>query len=198
MRQRQSNVGQCVIQALQGSLFCLVISLSAAVSVTNAAVLTVKTAVTEGSCQLSVPSAMTFSGQVPAQFARNNWTADLKPLRVTVSDCQGMPGVTQRPAIKVTGSTLASRTMIFSEASSQATNAGFMLREGEFTRLDSFYTEDTAPGGSIPTGAFSYEGEPGKTMNEGDRMYTLGFVSAGVLPSYGQVNARLTFTFLYH
>ncbi|MEA5217582.1 fimbrial protein [Enterobacter cloacae] len=164
----------------------------------DAAELTVKTAVTEGSCQLSVPSAMTFSGQVPAQFVRHHWTADLKPLRVMVSDCQGTPGVTQRPGIQVTGETLPSHPGIFSDATSQATHAGFMLREGQYTRLDSFYTEDTGPGGSIPGGGFSYEGETGTVMNTGERVYTLGFVSDGVAPTYGQVTARLTFTFLYH
>jgi len=185
-------------QALQNKMFFIMFCLIGMAGSVNAAMLTVKTAVTEGSCQLSVPSMMTFTGQVPAQFARNNWTAEVKPLRVTISDCQGTPGTTQRPGIQVTGSTLAGNPTIFSEASSQATHAGFMLREGRFTRLDSFYTQETAPGGSIPDGGFSYEGEPGKVMDEGERTYTLGFVSAGVVPAYGQVNARLTFTFLYH
>lgn len=183
------------VRVLSSVLLLVCISAESQTAGAAGNVLTVTSAVVEGSCVLNAPESMQFLGVLPEDFAQNGWTAAIQPLVVTVESCDGQGGGALSPALQVSGATLSEANYIFSDPTSPS-HSGFMLREGTYTgKLSDFYSATEA----IKDKQLTHTGTPGQVWSPGQVFnYSVGFVSAQSRPDTGRVFSALTFSVKYH
>ncbi|MNH26505.1 hypothetical protein D3C79_865620 [compost metagenome] len=165
------------------------------------ATLQVEAPVNGATCNITLPGGGGADGgqfslgrYIQAEFEANGGTAATLPVQVTITGCDGDAGTTQ-PALKVSGTTLADNVRVFNNAADSA--AGFMLRAEKYTgSLTDFYS--TTDPQVVKSGDNTYDGSAGLKAG-GTVDYTVGFVvPPGKTAASGDVNASVTFDFLYH
>lgn len=165
----------------------LVMILSGAAA--TAATTDIKANIVDGSCQVSLDSnSITFDRHDTTQFATG--TAQILPLGVNLN-CVEMQG--KAPSLSVTGESAGlADTRLFRTASSTAKYAGFMLKKGTLTSLTDFYNaaDTVAPGDTVLI-----------SQDDGNSVqpFSVGLVRSAGDPmlTQGNVNARITFAFLF-
>lgn len=147
--------------------------------------------ITKGTCSLSVsPSVVTFlPPHIVSEFHPGNAVA-VAPLALNY-DCTGFSAGTL-PSVKLTGETATGDANVFLSApqSQSAAGSGFMLKHGEVTQLEGFYTAGTT---WVANGTYALSSNA-----QGSEYLTVGFVkqNSAVPVTVGDVNATLTFTYI--
>ncbi|WP_329911559.1 fimbrial protein [Serratia quinivorans] len=160
--------------------------------------LNVSAVILNGTCEVAAsPGAITFDPVRVGRFNGAGQTAQVKPLHLTLSACQGIGEAGMSAAVRVNGTVAPFDSALFLDAASSTQGLGVMLRTGKYTGpLGDFYDA----GQAVRNGDYSFGQPVGQAMPDGGLDYSVGLTNGTgqqvVLP--GDLAATLQFTFLYH
>lgn len=155
--------------------------------------------ISNGTCNVSVsPAELMFPSVNKGKFAAAGTTAQILPLKLTVTQCAGLGGGERQASVKVTGSMASFDANLFRDVGSDATGVGVMLRSGLYSGdLGQFYDVKAAlKNGDVTSVPVVKGGVPPDNTNMD---YSVGLTNGNgsEVVSSGDVMATLHFTFLY-
>lgn len=164
--------------------------------------LSVTAKITNGTCRVvASPENIIFAPVYTGRFSSYGATSQVLPLKLVLSDCNGLGGGVEQAAIKVEGQMAQNDfdpVLFLDQNGTTAKGVGFILRAEKYTgNASDFYNPQKA----VRNGDYTYNYLAGQVPENGTTLdYSVGLTAGNHTQPVeaGEVTSTLSFIFLYH